>query len=115
MTGVAEQLSRIEQALERIVALLENGRPDPVECDLVAALAALTARDWFAVREASAAIEAVRRACEATGDPVPPVAAALDDLGITTTRSLGHWLASLPPEVVERANKTRDGILWRFR
>lgn len=111
MTDLAERLDRIE----RLLLALAPARADPVERDLIAALAALTGKGWFTASETFAAIEALRRACEATGDPVPFVAQGLDDLGISSARSFGRWLAALPPEVIERAAKTNAGILWRIQ
>lgn len=110
MTDLAARLDRIE----RLLLALAPARDDPVERDLVAALGALTGRDWFTAAETFAAIEAMRRACEATGDPLPYVAQGLDDLGIHSARSFGRWLAALPPEVIERASKTSAGVLWRI-
>ncbi|WP_423210518.1 hypothetical protein [Paracoccus yeei] len=110
LTDIAARLDRIERLLMRV----HPPAADPVERDLVAALGALTGRGWFTASETFAAIEALRRACEATGDPLPFVVQGLDDLGISSARSFGRWLAALPPEAIERAAKGRDGMLWRI-
>ena len=111
LTDIAARLDRIERLLMRV----HPPAADPVERDLVAALGALTGKDWFTASETFAAIEALRRACEATGDPLPLVAQGLDDLGISSARGFGRWLAALPPEVIERAGKTNIGVLWRIQ
>lgn len=110
LTAIAARLDRIERLLKRV----QPQDPDPVERDLIAALRALTGSDWFTAAETFAAIEALRRACEATGDALPYVVQGLDDLGINSARSFGRWLAGLSPQEIERAPKCRDGMIWRI-
>lgn len=109
MAAIADRLTRIEALLLRLLP-----KADRMDGDLAAALGDLTAGEWFTAAEAWRAVEALRRAVEATGEPAPFIVQAFDDLGLTSSRSLGRWLAGLGPSLIERADKTRDGVLWRI-
>ncbi|MBM3604366.1 MAG: hypothetical protein FJX25_06305 [Alphaproteobacteria bacterium] len=109
LSDLAAQMTRIEAMLAQLL----GGKKDPIEHDLVQLVASLTAGEWFAAKELWATVEAMRVAASATGEPMPDIAQAFDDLGLASTRSLGRWLAAQDPAVAERSEKTRDGLLWR--
>lgn len=109
LTAIADKLTRIEALLLRLMP-----KADRMDSDVADALGDLTAGDWFTAAEAWRAVEALRRAVDATGEPAPFIVQAFDDLGLTSSRSLGRWLAGLGPPLIERADKTRDGVLWRI-
>ncbi|TGN58597.1 hypothetical protein E4L95_12365 [Paracoccus liaowanqingii] len=107
------QMDARQARIEAMLAQVIGGGKASVEHDLVQQVADLTAGEWFAARELWATIGEMRTAAEATGEPVPDIAQAFDDLGLASTKSLGRWLAVQDPAVVQRTEKTRDGLLWR--
>lgn len=114
--AILRMLAQMDARQARIEAMLleiTGRKTDAVANDLLQRVAALTSGEWFAVRELWGLVEDLRRAAEATGEPAPEVVQALDDLGLSSTRSLGKWLALQDPALVERTEKTRDGLLWR--
>lgn len=114
--AILRMLAQMDARQARIEAMLleiTGRKTDAVANDLLQRVAALTSGKWFAVRELWGLVEDLRRAAEATGEPAPEVVQALDDLGLSSTRSLGKWLALQDPALIERTEKTRDGLLWR--
>lgn len=109
LTEMAARQTRIEAMLVQ----LTGAKTDTAAGDLLQLIASLSGGSWFAARELWAMVEDLRRAAEATGEPVPEIAAAFDDLGLSSVKSLGKWLATQDPVVVKRTDRTRDGVLWQ--
>lgn len=104
---VIRRLARIEAMLAQLMG------QDAPAIDPVPLIADLTGSDWFTAAELWKAVDDLRKAAEAIGEPVPDVVQALSDLGLFSVKSLGKWLAARPAEIIERTERTRAGILWR--
>lgn len=107
------QMDARQARIEAMLTQLLNGRKDQADHDLLQLIAHLTEGGGFWAKDLWTTANRMRTAAEATGEPVPDIARAFDDLGLVSVKSLGRWLAAQDPVVVERSEKTRDGILWR--
>jgi DNA-directed RNA polymerase specialized sigma54-like protein len=101
--------ARIELMLAQILPVRLNS----ADRDLLQMIAAMQGKGGFWAKELWATVQDLRAAAEASGEPIPDIAQAFDDLGLTSVKSLGRWLAAQDTSVVERSEKTRDGILWQ--
>lgn len=106
---VIRRLARIEAMLAQLIG---QDAPAPA-IDPVPLIADLTGGDWFTAGELWHSVDALRKAAEAIGEPVPDVVQAFSDLGLSSVKSLGKWLSARPAEIIERTERTRAGILWR--
>lgn len=110
--GDADIIRRLER-IEAMLLQLTGAKTDTTATDLLQLVASLSGGSLFAARELWAMVEDLRRAAEATGEPIPEIAAAFDDLGLSSVKSLGKWLSTQDPVVVKRTDRTRDGVLWQ--
>lgn len=104
---VIRRLARIEAMLAQLMG------QDAPAIDPVPLIADLTDGDWFTAAELWQSVDALRKAAEAIGEPVPDVVQAFSDLGLSSVKSLGKWLSARPAKIIERTERTRAGILWR--
>lgn len=104
---IIRRLARIEAMLAQLIG------QDAPAIDPVPLIADLTGGDWFTAGELWQSVDALRKAAEAIGEPVPDVVQAFSDLGLSSVKSLGKWLSARPAEIIERTERTRAGILWR--
>ncbi|TNB96498.1 hypothetical protein [Paracoccus marcusii] len=105
---IIRRLARIEAMLAVLIG------QDAPAIDPVPLIADLTDSDWFTAGELWQSVDALRKAAEAIGEPVPDVVQAFSDLGLSSVKSLGKWLSARPAEIIERTERTRAGILWRI-
>ena len=81
--------------------------------DLLVALHDATGGAAFTAAEAWDAADRLRRASAAEGHPLPDLCALLDAASIHDTADLGRWL-SRQETGVQRAPKTRHGVIWQI-
>lgn len=106
------EMSARQSRIESMLAEIFPVRLNSADRDLLQMIAALQGKEWFWASQLWSTVQDLRDAAEATGEPVPDIARAFDDLGLASAKSLGRWLSAQDPEAVKRSGKTRDGVLW---
>lgn len=111
MSDLAEIKARLAR-IERLLILTLGGEAIQPDERLALALAE-AAPGWFTAGEAWRLAQAIGAAAAATGDPEPPLSAALRAAGITSPHGLGRWLAAHEGQGFERGGVERGGVQWR--
>lgn len=110
MSDLAEIKARLAR-IERLLILTLGSEAIQPDERLALALAE-AAPGWFTAGEAWRLAQAIDAAAAATGDPEPPLSAALRLAGIGNAHALGRWLSARDGRGFERGGVERGGVLW---